>query len=491
MLELEIENVRNIKKFNISLPFFKGLYAVTGVNGVGKSTIFSALSKVVYRGALAKYFRNDGNANSKITYRLNGIENTWEKRIGWQRANPEVKDIFVNGVFEGSLIYGNRFSDAHTSKLSSTTKIKDSDICDADSFVKENLGIILRNNKLLYSPLKRVKTKTIAESLGFSGIPYLIDRDGIRIHQSKMSTGEFLLIGLLHYIHQRIIYTSRNNISEPSVILLDEIELALHPSAQDRLAIFLNKISGEHNFCIYFATHSIQILSNVRSDKIFHLDIGVSGDIEVINPCYPAYATRCMYTPDGFDFILLVEDDLAKSFVEKSIRDSQLQISRLIKVLPCGGWEKTLELQHEIQSSRLAGAGCKVISILDGDIQENCNKKYPSGTQFAALEKSFLPIKSLEKYLKKMLIIEPCNKFARQLGDTFYRVRGLNDIVQDYKESPKSANDNNGKGLLLVLKKCAIEQGHNEDVFLRELCTFISNFERFDSLSASLQKLCQ
>lgn len=491
MLELEIENLRNIKKLTLSLPFTKGLYAVTGVNGIGKSTIFSALSKVVYRGALANYFRNDGSESSKITYRLNGAENSWEKRIGWQRVNPEGTDIFVNGIFEGGLIYGNRFSDAHTSKLSSTTKIKDSDICDADSFVKENLGLILRNNKDFYSPLKRVKTKKVAESLGFSGIPYLIDRDGTRIHQFRMSSGEFLLVGLLHYIHQRIVYTSRKNILEPSVVLLDEIELALHPSAQDRLAIFLNKISGEHNFCIYFATHSIQILSNIRPDKIFHLDVGISGNIEVINPCYPAYATRCMYTPDGFDFILLVEDDLAKNLVEKAIRDSQLQISRLIKVLPCGGWDKTLELQHEIQSSRLAGAGCKVISILDGDIQDEYARKYPSGTPYSSLAKSFLPIKSLEKYLKKMLVTHPSDQFARQLGDTFYRVRSINDIIRGYRQNPKSVGDNNGKGLLMVLKSCAVEQGHNEDVFLREICSFISNFERLDSLSTNLQRLCQ
>ena len=490
MLELEIENLKNIKGVKLSLPFTKGLYAVTGVNGIGKSTIFSALSKVVYRGALKNYFRNDGVENSKITYRLNGVENIWEKRIGWARANPDAEEIFLNGVFEGSLIYGNRFSDAHISKLPSTSRIQDQDICDADLFVKENLGIILRNDKTYYSDLKRVKTKRLAEYLGFSGIPYLMDRDGIRVHQHKMSSGEFLLIGLLHYIHQRVIYTSRNNIIEPSIILLDEIELALHPAAQDRLAIFLNKISSEQNFCIYFATHSIQILSNIRPDKIFHLDTSISGNIEVINPCYPAYATRCMYTPDGFDFILLVEDDLAKNFVEKALRDGSLQFSKLIKVLPCGGWEKTLELHQEIQSSRLAGTSCQVIPILDGVIQEQCNRKYPPNTQFGALKKGFLPIQSLEKYLKKALITSPDDQFARQLGDTFFRVRSLTEIVQDYRAKPQSSNDNNGKGLLLVLKACAVEQGHNEDVFLRELCAFILNFERLDSLSTSLGRLC-
>jgi predicted ATPase len=491
MLVLKIENVRNIGKLELKLPFSKGLYAVTGVNGIGKSTIFSALSRVVYRGALKYYFRNDGNEKSKITYALNGVVNTWERRINWQRENPAAQEIFVNGFFEGSLIYGNRFSDAHTSKLAPTAKIKDTDICDADQFVKENIGLILRNDANYYSTLKKVKTKKIALDLGFSGVPYLIDREGVRVHQFMMSSGEFLLIGLMHYIHQRITYTLNKNITEPSIILLDEIELALHPSAQYRLAIFLNKIAADNNFCIYFATHSVQILSNVGSDKIYHLDVGISREIEVINPCYPAYATRCMYRPDGFDFIFLVEDDLARNLVEKSIRDGKLQISRLIKVLPCGGWEKTLELHDECQSSSLAGTSCKVVSILDGDIKSECNKKYPSGTKFSTLTKTFLPIKSLEKYLKTKLILEANIKFTKELGDTFYSVRSINDIVQDYRQQPKSENDNNGKGLLLVLKSCAVEQGYNEDVFLRELCNFISDFEDLNALADSLQRLCQ
>jgi len=467
MLELEIENVRNISKISISLPFSKGLYAVTGVNGIGKSTIFSALAKIVYRGALRKYFRNDGNESSKITYRLNGTENIWERRINWQRANPREDEIFVNGMFEGSIIFGNRFVDAEKSKLTAAYKISDSKTCDADLFIKENLGLILRNNKEYYSTLKKVKSKAIAEELGFSGIPYLINRGGTRVHQFKMSSGEFLLIGLLHYINNRINYTLQRGIADLSIILLDEIELALHPSAQDRLAIFLNKISAEKNFCIYFSTHSIHILNNIRPDKIFHLDTGASGNVEVINPCYPAYATRCMYFPDGFDFILLVEDDLAKYIIEKVIRDNQLYSGRLIMILPCGGWEKTLELQAELTNSRLAGAGCKVISILDGDIQDEFNSRYPSGTIFASLTKNFLPIQSLEKYLKKSLITAPNDKLARQLGDSLYRVRSLNDILEDYRQDARSAKDTNGKRLLCVLKKCAAEQGHNDEVFLR------------------------
>lgn len=491
MIEIELKEIKGINQLKLSLPFDKGLYAITGENGIGKSTIFSALSKLVYRSALQTYFRNDGSLSSRITYRLNGNENTWEKQIGWKRTDPANPEIFLDGFYEGSLIFGSRFSDAHTSRISKTIKIKPTDVCDADPFVVESLGEILRNNKSFYNGLRKVKSKTIASSLGFGGIPYVMERNGKWLHHFNMSSGEFLLIGLLHFINERIKYKSKREISDLSLIIMDEIELALHPSSQDRLAIFLNMVSAKYNFCIYFATHSVQIISNVRPEKIYHIAMDIAGGIEVTNPCYPAYATRCLHTADGFDFILLVEDELAKFFVEKAIKDGGTQTSKLIKILPCGGWEKTLELQEEMSKSRLAGKGCKIISILDGDIEQEYISKHGSGTKYAPLPKSFLPIKSLEKYLKEKLIKNPDPIFAKAYGDIFFNVRSLTDIINDYKSDDRSARDNNGKGLFLVLKQCALEQGHSEETYKRETCTFIANHENLTSLSTSLASMCR
>lgn len=490
MIEIELQEVKGIKKLKLSLPFEKGLFAVTGENGIGKSTIFSALSKLVYRSALQTYFRNDGNSTSRIVYRLNNNTNTWEKPLGWKRTDPSNPEIFIDGFYEGSLIFGSRFSDAHTSRVSRTTKIKPDDLCDADTFVIESLGEILRNNKSYYNGLKKVKSKSIASTLGFNGIPYVMEKNGKWIHHFNMSSGEFLLIGLLHFINERIKYKSKKEISDLSLIIMDEIELALHPSAQDRLAIFLNSVSVKHNFCIYFATHSVQIISNVRPEKIYYIETNIAGETEVINPCYPAYATRCLYTPDGFDFILLVEDELAKFFVEKAIKDSNTQISRLIKILPCGGWEKTLELQEEMSKSRLAGKGCKIISILDGDIEQEYTEKYKSKPQYANLPKSFLPIKSLEKYLKNKLITNPDPSFSKKYGDTFYNIRSLNSILSDYNSDERSKRDNNGKGLFLVLKQCALEQGYSEETYKRETCAFIANHEDLSALADRISSMC-
>ncbi|RQS22353.1 hypothetical protein DIE03_30130 [Burkholderia sp. Bp8992] len=475
---------------SLSLPLKKGLYAITGENGIGKSTIFAALSKLVYRGALQNFFKNDGEATSKISYRSGGDENVWEKKISWQRTDQCQSEICVDGFYEGSLIFGNRFSDAHISRVSKAIKISPADLRDSDPFVSENLGWILRNDKSHFSGLKRVKSKPVAEGLGFHGIPYLIERNGKWLHYLKMSSGEFLLIGLLHLINERVKYKEKKQNDHLSVIIMDEIELALHPSAQDRLAIFLNKISDQHNFCIYFATHSVQIIANVRPEKIFHLESPTAGVIEVLNPCYPAYATRCLYTADGFDYILLVEDDLAKFLVEGCLREKSMYSSRLIKILPCGGWEKTLELQHEISQSRLAGNACKVISILDGDIRGECDKLYGNGTQYGALPKQFLPIKSLEKYLLKKLALDLDVAFMRKFGDEFFQVRSLSDIMNDYKSDKRSSSDSNGKGLFSVLKRCASEQGIADEIFKRDVCRFIYDYEDLSKLKESIKRLC-
>ena len=489
ILEVEIKDVKCIKDFKIKIPFKPGLYAITGDNGIGKSTIFNILSKLVYRAAFQKFLKNDGSSNSKIIFRLNGVENVWEKPLNWLRTNTGSPEIYMDGFFEGSLIFGSRFADAHTSRLARTSSIKQDDICLAHSFVIENLGHILKNNQEYYAGLKKVKSKTIASGYGFNGIPYLFEKNGRWIHQFNMSSGEFLLIGLLHFIHERISYKKKRADESISLIIIDEIELALHPAAQARLADFLRKISQTSNFCTYFATHSIQIINKVNPDNMFHIENGIDGSLEVLNPCYSAYATRSLYTPDGYDFLLLVEDELAKNLVEKALRDQQLENARLIKVLPCGGWEKTLELQSEIISSNLAGSNCRTISILDGDIKQKYNNKYKN-TPFNIMPKTFLAIECVEKYLKKQLITDPNNEFARKFGNMFFRVRSLTSIIEDYKSNPKSAKDNNGKGLFIVLEKCAEEQSHDPEVFKKEVCDFITEYENTDSLGEKIKQLC-
>lgn len=486
MISLKINNLRGIDTFDLSIPFEKGLYAITGENGIGKSTIFTALAKLVYKGALQGYFRSDGESGSFIEYTLGEKQNRYEKKGSNWIKSAEGDEIKVDGFYEGSLIFGSRFVDMHKSKLWKTHQIKDEHLSDADDFVYKNMGFILKNNESHYTGLKRVKRKELAKGLGFDGLPYFIKKSENWLSQLYMSSGELLLIGLLHFINERIRYKNRYKNSNTSLILIDEIELALHPSAQERLAVFLNKISSDHNLCIYFATHSVQIICNIRPERLFHIQKNISNQLEVVNPCYPAYATRSLYTNDGFDFLFLVEDELAKYAIDKIIRENSLSSRRLIKVLPCGSWDKTLELQNEMLTSSLAGKSCKIFSILDGDIKQECEQKYQKGHKFHGLQKTFLPIKSIEKFIMEKLITNIDADFATTFGDTFYSYRSLPDIISDFRSKTTPKDDSNGKKLFLVLKKCAEEQGYSDEVFKRQVCEFILGRTDFSALQRYL-----
>ena len=53
------------------------------------------------------------------------------------------------------------------------------------------------------------------------------------------------------------------------MILIDEIELALHPSAIKRLMDFTKDIAGKYNVAIYFSTHSLEIINSLPTDNLF------------------------------------------------------------------------------------------------------------------------------------------------------------------------------------------------------------------------------
>lgn len=64
--------------------------------------------------------------------------------------------------------------------------------------------------------------------------------------------------------------------------------------------------------------------------------------LSINNPCYPAYATRNLYSDDGYgnDMVILVEDDLAKLIIERILIEKILLQNIRIKVLPTGGLDK-------------------------------------------------------------------------------------------------------------------------------------------------------
>ena len=121
-LNVHIHKIKSIDDLTIALPVDKGLYAITGQNGSGKSTIVACASRAFFRMKMADYFGAIED-DAFIECELNGITRRWEKKRSDTKnltdywAHSSNGKMEINGFYEGSLIFGNRFRNTSYEKM--------------------------------------------------------------------------------------------------------------------------------------------------------------------------------------------------------------------------------------------------------------------------------------------------------------------------------------------------------------------------------------
>ena len=129
---------------------------------------------------------------------------------------------------------------------------------------------------------------------GFSGIKYsstdsppglrLLKTDKTAVHVSRLSGGERSYIILLADLARRLQVFAANRPLDaiPAIVLIDEIELNLHPAWQSEIAPMLTGIFKACQFVV--TTHSPQVLSGLESRNVRVLSQNESGLTEVSIP---------------------------------------------------------------------------------------------------------------------------------------------------------------------------------------------------------------
>jgi len=384
-MEIKIiaENIKSIKKIEFDLKIDKGIICITGNNGSGKSTLLTCIAKLVRPSVFKTEFKGMNFDESKITYvSAMGQIITWVKNPTWRMLNEEnEKEMFkLKGFYESSLLAGLRFLHLENKNITLTNNnIEHSK--KASDFVIENLNYIIsgpNNHKFdeLYYIRKSKNTQ----------IYFLKDKG---ITEFEFSTGEYILLSILKIIQT---FANRKNQEEIRLLIIDEIEFALHPLAQERLIKKLKEWAEIYNLLIIFATHSLQIIENLDPKYIYYIEKD-----KIYNPIYPAYITSKLYHHKGYDKIILVEDEKIEKIIFKLIKDI-LNINLKYKIIPIGGWEKVLEIHKDSLRSKYFG-NADIVSILDGDVKREANKE-----KYKKLQKNFLPIANIEKYFLDKLL---------------------------------------------------------------------------------------
>lgn len=441
-LLMKIKNIKSIAELEFEFPLEKGIYAITGENGSGKSTLITCASTVFYQMPMNDYFGKPADAS--IEFKLGTATRGWEYLDNkWQQISSGDR-MRLNGFYEGSIIFGNRFKDTQISVIHVLDGLADSDMTPADEFVRTNFGLILHNDSNYFENLFILK-KSVAKEKGLTGDPYFYKTtNGTLVSQPRMSTGENLLISILHSLKILKGKRSNHNDGRPCIVFLDEIELALHASALHRLVLFLKDIAESWELAIFFSTHSIELLREIKPQNIYYLMRNINDSISVTNPCYPAYATRNLYSDDGYgnDLVILVEDDLAKLIIERIMIEKSLMKNIRVKILPTGGWTNTLVMAHDVTSSNLLMKGTRLAIVLDRDIKDAVPAFMNSHKECKGLKIDFLPIQSLEKYLKDKLIVKADNNLFSLLDSYVFQKKPLVEILRTYtRENNKEDAD--------------------------------------------------
>jgi len=373
--KLKLENFRGIKEQNIEL--LPNINVFVGINGAGKSTILDAIAislswlvkgieKIEKQGENIPYdsIKNSTNyasiglsisQNSKIykweniefqrgypadkssnLLQLNQLVFECQKNYKYKKQLPMIAYYPINRVAKGIVdIRGSESIsqlDVYDNALG--TKANFQSFFEwfrlQDDIVNEQYTYDNRDNKKELNLIAQTIEKFIPEykNLRVTRIPtprMLIEKNGETLNLNQLSDGEKNMIAMVGDIARRL-SMANPNLSNPlegdGIVMIDEVDLHLHPSWQRLIITRLVEVFPNTQFIV--TTHSPQILSHLQAENIFLLK-QENNNISVTKPTesYGKSSDRQLEDILGVEARPLeIKEDLDKLF--KLIQDMKL-----------------------------------------------------------------------------------------------------------------------------------------------------------------------
>lgn len=168
----------------------------------------------------------------------------------------------------------------------------------------------------------------------------------------NMGAGEDILIDLLAVLQ---------NTPENSLVVIEEIELGLHPAALTSFAKHLQEIMLEKNLQVIVSTHSREFLDAVPSQARVLLQAGTDSHGVIYAPT-THYAMGTLSGQSEPELFVYCEDDVAEEMIGKSLTAYQRQC---VKILPIGD---KAELARQALFHVRTGLPQRHLVIWDGDV---------------------------------------------------------------------------------------------------------------------------
>lgn len=144
---------------------------------------------------------------------------------------------------------------------------------------------ILNNINLVYQKIYKnfIGLELVNSDDGKDKVQMILKEDSFFLHQ--LSDGQRVFLGLIGDIARRLILLNDNSdhpLMGQGIVLIDEIELHLHPKWQKKIIQVLRECFPKIQFIV--STHSPQILGEVQGKQLRILKLQESGEVDVIIP---------------------------------------------------------------------------------------------------------------------------------------------------------------------------------------------------------------
>lgn len=425
---INITNLKNIRSLEYEIPNRPGVYVISGMNGCGKTSLLVAIHRITHRNAFKENYLQaaegmDAYANSEVKYSVDGDCVTYRHRNSRWVPSPRTKSELLSrtGITQSKFIStsGLRFFMPEKSKIPEGRHVYHTV---ADTIIN-GMNTILGTNK--FSNLKFIQLNM---RLGRRPMPYRSDKlyvikNGATVYSEfAFSLGERLLLNVLDYID-----TVPNN----SVLLIDEIELALHPVAQTRLYDHLQQVSDEKRIMVFLTTHSASLIKHANKASYLSANNGI---VTIIKDCTPAFILKDISADEekNPDYILFVEDDMARNLLSAILYYSKVAKSkhRVCKIVQVGGHPQVMEMTKQFSTIPPFNPR-KVCAFLDADVKSTIHDirikahKNTDETEYIALVDALDNVNNLQ-FLNITpeigvwrWIVEDCSRYISFLEDKF------------------------------------------------------------------------
>ena len=362
---IKIKNIKGIVELTYKLPASSGVYLLTGANGTGKTTLLSALNRMGDNQAFAQNFSEEQTipGQHSIEYTIDEQSVTYQRKN--QRWTPSPRS-------QSKLIEGYKYHKTYFLTATGLRLYQQSNINLEGQRYNVSEGMISSLNTIFsterFSQLKYIKVRDIRgrqRVLHRNNKLYILkDPSGKWYSELSFSLGERMVLNALDYI---------SDIPSQSMLLIDEIELALHPIAQILFYNYLEEKAREKNIVIIISTHSATLIK--RAKKIQYLEKNDEGYITMIDNIRSAYVLKdlSIESDNNPDYLFFVEDIMAKEYLTKVLEALDKKDRHLtnicIKVIPVGPYEQVLNLMTYFYGVEPFSKN-KVHSFLDQDVKD-------------------------------------------------------------------------------------------------------------------------